>query len=740
MKRKIILFVGTLIFLGYLSFPFPGSANNQSDPIIKSENVLPQNTIILGNEIELRFSQDFSVNLKHVRLDWVVLDRPRVPDAAQKMNIILIGHPDDGFAGEIMREILSAMEIQTIIETTDQFVVLEKENPWREERNIYICSGADYFHRRNAAEAMVRQLIADSPPASDWIHATYDYEPGDDFQEYIEGLQYQWMDTELPLKDLMIDATIESPLRISADQALEDVDRLFSLFSHGYSGFAFFNQDGEFELARTQILRELALKENWSKNAFSNLITKHLGFITDCHLNIDDQPFVSHHDFWYDTEYELQARNDGYQYQYRGQWFTIFSINGSEPSSYLFPSLNAVGDPIYRIGTLSVEKPNALNIIAIGEEGETQFQIKLKRSDFGYYTEDIFHEDILGGIPVIRVRSFGDSYPQDLNSFAETARAHRGDPVLIVDIRGNGGGNEKWPISWIQGLTGRYAEAVFTSSELESKTTMAGRANAFIYWGEKTADSSFFSSNAKLYTQKAERFEVGQRQPSWTKTHYPDFSLISNDTTVVLVTNNLVASAGEGMVLRSSQVENVLVVGENTRGCLTFGNISLHQLPHSKIKVWMPINFGVFLDQEFREGIGLAPDLWVPAEDAVNSSIAAIRKGTITTNQPLTEETLAQAFKRESPWRQMMQLEPKSWLLIGVLTVGGTVWAYLLRKKTPVLLVIGAGWIAFSFYWSTQRPEKFVGIVFLMIGGIWLLWGVINLLMNQIGRQQDHLV
>ena len=58
---------------------------------------------------------------------------------------------------------------------------------------------------------------------------------------------------------------------------------------------------------------------------------------------------------------------------------------------------------------------------------------------------------------------------------------HQGAPALIVDARGNGGGNEAWPVRWIEGLTGQRAEAVFAFSELHSQTSLAGRANVLVF-------------------------------------------------------------------------------------------------------------------------------------------------------------------------------------------------------------------------------------------------------------------
>ena len=62
---------------------------------------------------------------------------------------------------------------------------------------------------------------------------------------------------------------------------------------------------------------------------------------------------------------------------------------------------------------------------------------------------------------------------------------------MIVDLRGNGGGNERWPIEWIRRLTGERAESVFIFSELNSRTTIAGRANALARWREQSPGSDY---------------------------------------------------------------------------------------------------------------------------------------------------------------------------------------------------------------------------------------------------------
>lgn len=726
MDRKLSLFIFLLMPALCLNIVVPGIAEAGDGQITKPGSMSPDNTVILSNEIDARFSRDFSVLLKHLRLEWVVLDSATVPDSILDKNVVLIGHPDSEYSGQVIHGILTAEEVERLRAATDQHIVLEIESPWMGDRTVTVCSGVDMLQRRNAADEAIRAIIANAPPVSDWIRTTYDAELDENVRDYVKQLQYEWEEAELPLQDLTMDVGAKPRRSITAQQAAEDVDRLFYILSHGYSGYAFFNQDGKFEQARAEILDELSSQSSWSSDSFSELLHNHLGFIGDGHLAIGDYKFAVHHDFWYDTQLELTLGYNGYQFAIEDTTYTVLSINNDDPTTFIVPSLNQQGEPIYRVGLLSTDEPSPLRLDAESKAGERTFEIELQRSDFAHYSDDIFREDVLGGIPVVRARSFGDYYADELSQFVDTASNLRGEPVVVLDIRGNGGGNEHWPISWIQRLTGRRAESVFVFSELKSKTSMVGRANAFRYWYQEQ-DMSSYGDEVERFTKITEAFERGASQPHWTGPLYPQVPLIANDTTVIVVTNEYVASAGEGLVLRISQAENVVVVGENTMGALTFGNISTHQLPHSNLMIWMPINFGLFLDQEFREGRGLAPDLWVPAADAVNYAVAAVRNGTITSAQPLSSDILEQDFTPENPYARDKQEQILSLLVVAGFTVGGLAFAYFNRKKPRIVTGVGGVWIVFGSVWSVMEKQP-VGLGLLLVGVICLVWGGINLL------------
>jgi hypothetical protein len=684
--------------------------------------VMPENIAILANEVDARFSRDFSILLKQLRVEWIVLDSAAVPEAVHDRNLIILGHPDDAYTGDIIQGLLTAGEIETLRAATARPAVIETASPWAEGRTVTICSGADLLLTRDAGEQAVRAMIEAAGPASAWIQTTFDEDLDENAYDTVDRLRYTWDDEELSVADLTMDLEARRPRRVSAQEAAEDVERLFYLLSHGYAGYAYFNQNGEFEQARERILQELSTQSSWSGDDFTRLLYENLSFIVDRHMKIEEYQFAGHADFWYDTDLELMLGDGGYRFVSDGTTYSVVSINGGDPEPFLRPSLNQNGEPIYRLSLLSTEDPEPMLLTAASEAGERRFEIELRRSDFAYYSEDIFREDVIGGIPVVRARGFGDYHADELSQFAETGSRLRDEPVVIVDIRGNGGGNEHWPISWIRGLTGRRAESVLIYSQLESKTSIMGRANMFNYYDHEL-DMPNYGTQGEQHTHIAESIESGSRQPGWTGPIYPHVPLIPNDTTIIVVINEYVASAGEGMVMRISQAENVVVVGENSMGALTFGNVSLHQLPHSRLKVWLPINFNLFLDLESREAVGLAPDLWVPAADAVNYAVAAVRNGTITTAQPLPAETLEEDFVPEDPQARTRMQRLLDGLVVALIPIAGAVWAYFMRKKPRTVLLIGVVWLVIASLYLVFGDENPIGFGFLLAGIFCLAWG-----------------
>jgi hypothetical protein len=664
--------------------------------------------VILSNETDASFCRDFSILLDRVRCEWVVLDRVDIPAHVRDNNLIIIGGLDAEYTGDIIKEFLTQKEVDYIQD--GHYSILLKDNPWA-DNTIYICTGPDRILTKKAAEEAIMSLDGE------WVYPPFSSVPREEALAYLTQIQYI-PDEELPIETLKMEIDPKTPEYISAEEALKDVEYLFYLFSHGYCGYKYFMAKGDFDEAKKSIVEELEKKSTWSPDDVSQVIHDNLTFIHDCHLTVGVHKYGSHKDFWYDTTLEL-SKSGGNYYFTKDTTYEVVSINGEDPEPFMFPSLNVKGDPIYRIGTLSHVAPEPL-VLTVYNGHEQHIELPLYRSDFTYFSQDIFQEDTIGGIPVVRIRSFSDHHADALDHFMEAAETYKGAPCLIIDIRGNGGGNEKWPKTWITQFTGSKPSNKRYFTELISKTTMMGRANYFEYLLDMYPDVHMYQTELDHFTAQANLFEKQYTTPHWSGPFSEGAQVIPNDTTLIVVTNGTVGSAAEGFIIYISQVENVVFVGENTRGAVVFGQMTRHRLPHSKLLVHLPISLNIPLDLELREEIGFFPDVWVPAKDAVNYAVAAVRKQTITTVNPLPEEVLQQEFIPEDPLKAKMS----ELLLPGLfLTVLGIIPALVNRKRgKKFFFILGAIWvIAGIIILSLLSP---IGYVYSLLGIVYIAIGV----------------
>ncbi|MBU7023160.1 MAG: hypothetical protein HXS40_03250 [Theionarchaea archaeon] len=652
---------------------------------VGNNEVVPENTVIISNETDESFCRDFSVLLRRVKPEWVIVNTGEVPERTRDKNLIIIGGLDAVYTGEIITGMITQEERDHIQNGT--YVVLTKESPWAEARTVYICTGSDNVLTKKAAEELIVLL------GGAWVFPPFLSAPPEEARDYITSIQYLPEDDELPMAILDMDVDAKPPSQISHKEAAEDVEYLFYLMSHGYCGYGYFKTEGDFAEAKTSILTEVEKTPTWSPDDLSRLIHDNLAFVHDCHLKIGEYTYGNHQHFWYDTDLELWKDQGEYSFILDGTTYSIVSINGECPDAYIFPSLNAEGDPIYRIGTLSESSPPPLVVGAQHDQEQTQFQVALSRSDFDSFSKDIFREDSIGGIPVVRIRSFSDHHSDYLNTFISTAQKYRGAPCLIIDLRGNGGGNEQWPRKWVTRFTGQEPSNNRYFTEFISKTTMMGRRNYFEYLLDLYPDTYQYQTDFDHFEAQAEAFENQYMHPHWTGPFSEGSRAIPSDTTLIVVINGSVASAAEGFIMYLQQVENVVLVGENTMGALVFGQMTLHKLPNSALSVRLPISLNIPLNLELREERGFFPDVWIPAEDAVNYVVAAVRKGTITTTQQLPAHVLQEEFipERRSLWEEIGIP-----FIVALLTASfGIVFVGLNRKRGRLFfLVAGMLWAA----------------------------------------------
>ena len=172
-----------------------------------------------------------------------------------------------------------------------------------------------------------------------------------------------------------------------------------------------------------------------------------------------------------------------------------------------------------------------------------------------------------------------------------------------------------------------------------------------------------------------------------------------------------VGSAAEGFLSYLQLVENVIYIGENSGGALTYGQMTRHMLPHSKILVDLPISLNVFVDLEYREEKGFYPDLWVPSEDALNFAVAAVRSGSIETSKEYRAEIMEYDFVPETKPVKNIILSYIP-LLFGVF-YGVILVYYNWKRKSRVFFIAGLAAILVGII-IPIKPE--LGSIFIIVG------------------------
>jgi len=95
-----------------------------------------------------------------------------------------------------------------------------------------------------------------------------------------------------------------------------------------------------------------------------------------------------------------------------------------------------------------------------------------------------------------------------------------------------------------------------------------------------------------------------------------DYSKATFDGKLIMLVNSDTASSGESAVLYARSCRNMILIGENTMGCNTFGNVAGYELPNSHIICRIPNTVNLCEDpEECVEGYGFTPDYWVDSDD-----------------------------------------------------------------------------------------------------------------------------
>jgi len=483
-------------------------------------------------------------------------------------------------------------------------------------------------------------------------------------EEQVDELLYQYTefaDTKMLEK---MEAPVKNPGSLSAaltqrlfvfgdlsvEEAKEDVELLFSAFKYAYCLYEYFGGDSTFEAAKDALLKDIEElgKEGGtlSKRAFRQLVLEHLEFVQDAHVLFAGEALFRRKNYFYSDKIAFARDESGYftviggdRYYLqgidldsegnnsetviaenrggRGSEGGLSSTNSSSLDEYLKLTLDTDGRFVYILGTVSADSQRTIpvRVILHGDEEMRVDRVLLWRRPFmSFYQPVVYRRGEKDGVAIVVNRDTAPSTEEaqaELERFVlETAEiANRN--VAILDLRNHSGGQPQPALQWVETLAGQPVTYDQHDAALRTRIALTLQRN-FVEWyyrgNQARKEESIYNINLQL--DRLRTFDPVD-DVVWSIHHFEDSqpALIPNDTLLFVLIDRGTGSAGEDFVHFLRQLDNVVFVGENTKGQNLSGEPAWGSLPNSEFS--FQITLDMTLTGGWEEGTGFSPDIWV---------------------------------------------------------------------------------------------------------------------------------
>lgn len=374
---------------------------------------------------------------------------------------------------------------------------------------------------------------------------------------------------------------------LTLEDVLDDVDTFFLLLQTTYGPYYYFGGDDVFLPIRDAVKEKLAAavaSDPWNREDALFLCEKLEGILYK-HLYpvlVDGHFFIGRY----------APRNTFAKYMYYVPDLYLDSMEGAEDPDYLKPTIGPDGRICYWYAALSHDGSDLPGTL---DGNSLKWQQALRTNSSGDALA--FSESEWEGIPVLTSRRMHDggvlggtarSADQEaLARFSSCGGEYTGSPLLIFDVRGNGGGSDQYIMGWFQDWAGT------------SNPTRGAVAHRY----------SQLSCQIIYPTEHMGTWGGFRLEGTWAERSGPVFVLQDKG----------VASSGETVVEFFRMAADTLFVGGPTLGCaLVPNNLTLY-LPHSGLSCYFGTGISFHETDENRDGIGYLPDLWVEPTEALEA-------------------------------------------------------------------------------------------------------------------------
>jgi len=424
-------------------------------------------------------------------------------------------------------------------------------------------------------------------------------------------------DAEAPVDISAIEFSFEPAISESEiytmEQVQEDLDCLFYFYEVGYGPYYYFGGKEAFDAAKEAIQSDLEDMTEITAISFQDTLIKHLSFVQDAHFAINYnsavdnvEGYLSEAAFLKDTAGFRSTEDNGYLRQ----------VDGSDEfSENMVLSLTAEGDMIYRYMKLAKDQPESVELLY--EDGVIQNTVMYSSHEAAGKpdkSDELVSLTYFDAVPVITIRKMGFPDARDdweANKFLEYAEKVKDEPVLIIDLRSNGGGNGLLAQIFYEKLTGSF----LTPNHYSLTRLVFGPDEP-----EPNPDTFYYTPlETNRYYKKPEIIN-----DSWKLENPEPRQVVDRDQLLIILTSKGTASAADNFTDITFNLKNSLVIGSNTAGVMISSASIGVKAPNTGVIGQMGFNLAVYDPGHFQEGIGIMPDIWT-SKDALEAALALVK-------------------------------------------------------------------------------------------------------------------
>lgn len=419
---------------------------------------------------------------------------------------------------------------------------------------------------------------------------------------------------------------VAPPEYIDKAKALEDIKTLKYILETGYCGRFYWGENGidfnDLYLKLNELVQTSS--DSVSVRSFENIIIRCFSELNDGHSKLEGFKTTefakSKHAYFADIV--LEKQNNTYLVIQSKQSDIKPGMVYSGTINNLFLTLSPKNKEHYLLGTLTFSKVENLNLYFDGKARN----VKLHRCKISTAnnSDKVFDSEQKGNIIYVRVSKLDEKYQGTLKKFADYGSELKNKELIVYNLVNVDGGNAIYPRLFIENLNtnarGFDYMAVLHSPSV-NQAYMPGKnlwMSTFLPKEWLVADveldklprdiaqiiAEVRDENKKLRANPSINWEIVKNEIPETGSYKGRF---------ITIINSKVGSAAINATAFTKSIPNNIIIGENTSGGFTFGEVVYYYLKNSKLKLKLPTK--IVINKVFNYEQGFLPDYWLDSND-----------------------------------------------------------------------------------------------------------------------------